>query len=91
LVKWIREGASIAPLSDKEIYNLNRRKAKKMGESREDFIADLDKPRYETSVTEKGYNDNEKDFIENLNEEPKNYNIDYKNVKLDKNDMPEDI
>ena len=91
LVKWIREGASIAPLSDKEIYNLNRRKAKKMGENREDFIADLDKPRYETSVTEKGYNDNEKDFIENLNEEPKNYNIDYKNVKLDKNDMPEDI
>ena len=91
LVRWIREGANIAPLTDKEIYNLNKRREKKLGENREDFISDLDKPRYETSVTEKGYNDNEKDFIENLNEEPKNYNIDYKNVKLDKNDMPEDI
>ena len=91
LVRWIREGANIAPLSDKEIYNLNKRREKKLGENREDLIADLDKPRYEASVTEKGYNNNDSDFIENLNEEPKNYNIDYKSIKLDKNDMPEDI
>ncbi|MBQ9792139.1 MAG: leucine-rich repeat domain-containing protein [Clostridia bacterium] len=81
ITKWIRDGATIAPLTDKEIYNMKRRQERKMGYSREDYISNLDKPRHEERVTNKGYSD--ENMLEDLNEEPKDYS-----VSTDDNDEP---
>lgn len=59
VLRWIKEGATVAPLSDKEIFNLKRKQEKKMGYSREDFISDLDKPRHDDRVSDLGYSDDE--------------------------------
>ena len=81
ITKWIRDGATIAPLTDKEIYNMKRRQERKAGYSREDFISNLDKPRHEERVTNKGYSD--ENMLEDLNEQPKDYS-----VSSDDNDEP---
>lgn len=80
ITKWIRDGATIAPLTDKEIYNLKRRQEKKLGYTREDFISNLDKPRHDERVTNVGYSD--ENLIEDLNEK-----VDY-SVSNDDNDEP---
>lgn len=41
-VKWVREGASVAPLSQKEVFNANRRKEKKYGRERQTRYGQLD-------------------------------------------------
>lgn len=81
ITKWIRDGATIAPLTDKEIYNMKRRQERKMGYTREDYISNLDKPRHDERVTNKGYSDN--NMLEDLNEQPKDYS-----VSSDDNDEP---
>lgn len=73
ITKWIRDGATIAPLTDKEIYNMKRRQERKTGYSREDYISDLDKPRHEERVTNKGYSD--ENMLEDLNEQPRDYSV----------------
>jgi len=57
IVKWIKGGANVAPLSDKEVYSLKKRQARKQEFNREDYIADLDKPRHDKKVTDYGYSD----------------------------------
>ena len=52
-----------------------------MGYTREDFISNLDKPRHDERVTNKGYSDN--NMLEDLNEQPKDYS-----VSSDDNDEP---
>lgn len=41
-VKWVREGANVAPLTQKEIFNANRRKEKKYGRERQSKYGQLD-------------------------------------------------
>lgn len=71
ILRWVKEGANVAPLSDKEIYNLKRKQEKKEGYSREDYISDLDKPRHDSRVSDLGYSDNE--FKEEIKPEAKFY------------------
>ena len=71
ILRWVKEGANVAPLSDKEIYNLKRKQEKKEGYVREDYISDLDKPRHDSRVSDLGYSDNE--FKEEIKPEAKFY------------------
>ena len=70
LVRWIREGGNVAPLSEKEISKLNR-KHRMENFNRESYIEKLDEPRHNNRVSDMGYGD---DYLsEDLNEKPRYY------------------
>ncbi len=89
--KWFRDGAQVAPLSDKEIFRLNKRKNKVADKNLDDdFISSLDAPRHNTRVSDQGYSDNI--LEENLNEPEKNYdNQSYKKSDYNVGNFPDDI
>ena len=90
IIKWFREGAQVAPLSDKEIYRMNKRKGTLTDINNDDYIASLDAPRHDTRVSDQGYSDNT--LEENLNETSNYYDkTDYKNTDASIGDLPEDI
>lgn len=81
--KWFRNGAQVAPLSDKEIYRLNKRRGTLTEKSDDDFIASLDAPRHSTRVSDQNFND------DSLNDNLNSYD-NYDDIKPT-NDFPEDI
>lgn len=93
IARWIKSGANVAPLSDKEIFKLNKKKEKYYGKSEDDLILDLDKPRHEERVSDNASDDG--NLVENLNEVKKPFDTsvseDYDSIEVDLGAMPSDI
>ena len=68
--RWIREGAVVAPLSEKEILRLKRSREKK-GYLVDDYISKFEQPRHDDRVSDLGYSDN--DLTEDLNKADTSY------------------
>lgn len=47
IVKWYREGATVAPLTEKEIYALKKRRDRKIGIEKQVFIKGFNKPKHD--------------------------------------------
>lgn len=73
VVKWFREGAQVAPLSEKEIYRMNKRRGvQEETNGEDDYISTLDAPRHDTRVSDQGYSDDSlQEDLNSFNEEIK--------------------
>ena len=99
-VRWYREGATVAPLTDKEIYKLNKKRESNNNVSREEIISQLDKSRHMARVSDKtNYEDDQiyedlnsyKDYSYNNYETEETIETDKKDVEIDNYSMPDDI